>query len=555
MKNKKRETAVKWLFRYSKKYIWAILLLSLFGGCISGSFILLALISKRILDIPMGNAEGNLLAWSGAAIGVVLLQAVLNILISNLLVMTKGKIEISIKQKVVDLLMKKDWQCVTSFHSGELLNRLTSDVDIAVSGIVTIIPEAISLLTKLIAGLCVLLYIDRKFTLLIMAAGAVVFIFSRLLSGRYKALHKLCQQTDGATRGFIQECIENIVVIKSYCNNLNIIKRLDDFQQNNYKMLLKRNFMSNTANTGVYILFTASYYAALIWGAIQIGAGSITYGTLAAFLQVIEEVKAPMRNMSGLLPKYFSMTASAERIMELENLKEEEIINTDIDLKRLYSDMQSINVEDITFKYKNEYILRNADTEIKKGEIIAISGGSGTGKSTLMKLLLGLIKAESGNIFIKTQDKNIPLDSGTRGLFAYVPQGNMILSGTIKENICFCNPSATDEEIKRAITTADISSFIETLDEGIETVIGERGIGLSEGQIQRIAIARAILCDAPILLLDEATSALDASTESNVLSGLRKLSDKTCIFITHKKTTMEKCDRIINIKDHKIFNI
>jgi len=293
-------------------------------------------------------------------------------------------------------------------------------------------------------------------------------------------------------------------------------------------------------------------YIFIVAGAFQIIYGNITFGTLTAFLQIIEQIKAPMKNISGIIPQYYLMIASAERIIEIENLPNEEFKPISLDIKGIYDSMVEIKVNNINFSYDNNVIFKNASISFEKGKITAISGSSGIGKSTLMKLLLGIWETDNGSIFIKTKGENINIDINTRKLFAYVPQGNMLLSGTIKENISFCCPDANDSEIEYAAKIADIFDFINKLPQKMNTIIGERGIGLSEGQIQRIAIARAILSRAPILLMDEATSALDLETESNILKNIKTIDNKTCIFISHKSTTLLNCDKIIKIENGKI---
>jgi ABC-type multidrug transport system fused ATPase/permease subunit len=360
------------------------------------------------------------------------------------------------------------------------------------------------------------------------------------------------QSSDGVIRSFIQECIENLVVIKSFANNKNSERKLYEKQQAAFKIKLKRNTISNIASTGVYIVFTASYYAALVWGAFQIGVGAISFGTLTAFLQIIEQIKAPMKNISGLIPQFYSMLASAERIMELEELDDETIAPQPKSAAEIYDEMEAIVAEGLTFAYNNENVLEGADMCVGKGEIVAVAGPSGIGKSTIMKLMLGLIEPDEGELYIKTKSGKAAVDSGMRKLFAYVPQGNMILSGTIRENIAFCNNEASSDDVMRAAKAAMIWDFISALPNGMETVIGERGLGLSEGQIQRIALARAFLSGAPVLLLDEATSALDEATEKGLLENLKKMNDRTCIFISHKQRTIRNCDKIFYIKNKKL---
>lgn len=544
--------ALKWIYKYTGRQLWWVVFLSVLTGAISLGFIWLALVSSEILDIATGAKIGSFWFAILKIVFIIALQGGLNILYCNILIRAMGKIDIKIKQGLFNCLINKKWTMINEYHSGELLNRFTSDVDIIINGIVTIIPSGIALATRLIAGLAVLFAIEPKLTVIVVLFGIFVAIASKIYSKHFKYLHKALQSANGVVRSFIQECIENVIVIKSFANNEIVASRLKEKQLNALKLMYKKQTVSNIADTGVYILFTGGYYAALIWGALKISAGSITFGVLTAFLQIIEQIKAPMRNMSGLVPAFYSMIASSERLIELENLEYEQNFNQSIAADKLYKDLISINFENITFSYKDDTVLENASTVINKGEIVAIAGPSGIGKSTMMKLILALIEPQKGNMYLKLKDKDIPIDASCRGLYSYVPQGNMILSGTIRENIAFCKPDAADEEIIKSARLAMIWDFIETLPEGLDTIIGERGLGLSEGQIQRLAIARAFLCNAPILLLDEATSALDEKTEKGLIENIKSLKNKTCIFISHKHKTIEMCDRIIQFNNKKL---
>lgn len=552
MRLKNSKNALLWIFKYSKSNLPWVVLLSVITGIISFGYIYLALVSKRVLDIATKDVDGSLLLSILEIAGIIILQCVLNIIYANIFIRADGRMDVRIKQGLFSKLLGKKWQNLNEYHSGEIINRFTSDVDTVIDGILNILPTSISLLTRLIAGLWVLFAIDWRFTIAVMALGVVIFIAGKIYSKHFKYLHKELQSAHGVVRSFIQECFENIMVIKSFANDDIVKDRLLFKQKNMLKLMYKKQSISNVANTGVYMLFTGSYYIALIWGALNISMGMITFGTLTAFLQILDQIKGPMANISGLIPKFYSMTASAERLMELENLPDEKELNQLENVSSIYESMKNINIENISFSYKNDLVLSNASAKIEKGELVAISGPSGIGKSTLMKLFLGLIEPKSGSIFFETDSGKIDITSGTRRMFSYVPQGNFILSGTIKENISFASPNATDEQIENAAKNAVILDFINSLPDKMETIVGERGLGLSEGQIQRVAVARALLSDAPILLLDEATSALDEHTEKTLIENIKLLHNKTCIFISHKPSTISMCDRIISFDNKKL---
>ncbi len=555
MNKTKSVTALKWIYKYTRGQLWWVALLAVFTGCISFGFILLALCSRRILDIVTGDSNGSFAAAVMSIFAVIAMQGLFNVLYSNVGVRAYNRIDMRMKQGLFNCILDKKQTQLNNFHSGEILNRFTNDIQVIVDAIISIVPSAISMGVRLIAGMAVLISINYKFTFIVCGVGVAVALAARIYSRHFKYLHKLQQSAAGRVRSYIQECVENMVVIKSFSNNSIVCGNLDKRQREYFKIALKRNTVSNIANTGVYVMFTGGYYAALIWGALQIKGGVLTFGTLTAFLQIIDQIKAPMRDMSGLIPQFYSMTASAERVMELEALDDEQGEPLEKSPEELYSDIEELVLENVRFGYKDELILKNADMTVKKNSVTAIAGPSGIGKSTMMKLFLALIEQESGEVYFKTKNGRIKADKNTRCLFAYVPQGNMVLSGTLRENIAFCRPDADDEEIMRAAENALIRKVIENLPNGLDTVVGERGLGLSEGQIQRIAIARAFLTDAPILLLDEATSALDENTERALLENIQKMQDKTCVFISHKEGTVQRCDTIYYMNNRKFENI
>lgn len=547
-----KQAGLKWIYFNTNTYLWVVVLLAIISGAIALSFILLALVSSQLLDIATGVKVGSVLRECLLLAGLILLQAVLNIISSNISVRVSGKMEMSMKQRLFSLLLKKKYLQITKIHSGEILNRFTSDIQIVVNGVVSIIPQVISLSTKLIAGLFVLARINLLFTAVISGLGLIMYFSSRLYSKTFKYLHKEVQQSDGKTRSFIQECVENIIVIKSFVNECWIKQKLDDYQVINYKAKVKRNGISNIANTSSYVMVTSGYFLTLAWGAVQISKGGMTFGTLTAFLQIIEQIKAPFRNMSGLVPQYYSMIASAERLMEIEGLQDETVRESGFDVRDLHKRLRRIVFEDIYFAYEKDLVFEEANLIVYKRDIIAVAGESGAGKSTLIKLILGLVNPDRGRIYLDMAEEQIVIDAGTRALFAYVPQGNMILSGTLRENICFCNPDVDEGRLIEVAKMACIYDFIQRLPQSFDTIIGERGLGLSEGQVQRLAIARAILSDAPILLLDECTSALDEKTEWEVLENIKAQTRKTVICISHRPAAIKNCDRVIHIENRRI---
>lgn len=546
MRNKENNgRALKWIYCRIRRYIPLTAAVSVISALSALSFVALALITKRVMDIATGDTTGSLLKSGILLFTVIAIQILLSAAQSILNAYSNGKQTIAFRNYLFGMLCRKKYADISAYHSGDILNRFTSDIDTVVTSSVNIIPNVVSIATKIVAGIGTMLFMNPYIAVAVLLCGVTFPAIGRAINKRYKYMHKECQRTEGRTRAFLQECFENIVVIKTFISEAPFIKKLDSYMDDNFRLKIKRTSISVIANISLYALFTAGYYAVLLWGAGGLSGGTLTYGTLMAFLQLISQLRAPLQNVSGILPQYYSALASAERLMELEGAADEPFPAAAKRLEKIKEDFRTLEIKNLFFGYAGESVLRDFSLCAKRGNITAITGESGSGKSTLFKLILGLYEPQSGSITINGE---IPLDASLRGLFAYVPQGNMVLSGTVRENITMNNRTVTDEQIERAARAAEIYDYIISLPDGFETRLAERGAGLSEGQIQRISIARALLTNAPILLLDEATSALDEETETRVLANIKSMTDKTVLFITHRNTSLKVCDRIVHVE-------
>ena len=546
-----KSTANKWIWQIARRDVGRIALLSALTGISSASTVVFALVSRRVVDIAVGDAQGDLLSSIGWLVGVLIVQIIIDVFNSQFNARIAGKMEMRIKERMFSELFRKQWRDISRFHSGELLNRLNSDSHIVVSGIVGFVPKLVSLVTRLVACLAVLLVLDVRFTVIMLGFGALLLLASRAYGKKVKHLHKDCQETDGKAKAFTQESLENRLMIQAFEGSDYVRGRLGERLKEHFTALIRRNRWSAASHGVMHLLFSGSYYAALAWGAFRLAAGTISYGTLTAFLQIVGQIRLPFMNMSGLMPQYYNMLASAERLIELEELPDEPRASTAVDWRKV--PMRSIELAGIRFAYEEDHaVLVNADLTVRCGEFIALTGFSGIGKSTLFKLMLGFYTPQSGSLTAVTEAGEYPLGADTRGLFAYVPQQSVLLSGTIRENIVFCCSDVTEEAIWAAAETAAIADVIRELPNGLDTPLGERGAGLSEGQIQRLAIARAVLCGAPVLLLDEVTASLDEATEERVLRNLRALPGKTCLCISHRPAALGVCDRVICVEKGKL---
>lgn len=541
MKNKNE--AYGWLWKNSRgSRVFIILLTAL---SITYSLLQLSFVgaSKRVIDIATGTLQGELVN-ACITLGVLLLvQLTMQIGVNFMNVHASSRLEISLKRRVFATLMQKQYLSVAKYHSGELLNRISSDVSVIVNGIIGIIPSGALFITSIIGGFFYLWKIDSLLAVIILSVGPFVAIGARLYSSKYKVLHKKCQEADGDTKSFMLEILQNLLVVKSFCSEDAALDCAETLQRRSYKLRVIRVLVSIVANVGMFIIFNAGYYFALAYGAFRLSQGVLTYGDITAILQLVNKIQTPFKSVSSLVPQAFAVAASAERLLEFERLPDENN-SGDALPAGVYADMREIVFDNVTFRYAEDSVVSGINMRLKKGNCVVIAGESGAGKSTAIKLLLGILQPQSGKIYINAGMKNYEVGRATRSLFSYVPQGNLILSGSIRDNICFARPDATEEQIIHAAKVAQIWDFIQTLDDGLDTKIGEKGLGLSEGQAQRISIARALLYDAPVLLLDESTSALDSATEAALLQAVRSMTDKTCIIVSHKKAAFEICDEV-----------
>ena len=545
--------AQKWIWRIARPYGWSIVLLSVINGLISGGMVAFALMSEKVIDSAIAKDRDGLL-WAGCAlVGLLLLELFLHIFYNYYKVWVTGKVEIRIKDTVFAALFKKRYQKLSKIHSGELLHRMTADTDVVVTGVVTLVPQVTAMATRLIACIVVLVMMDWMFTLVLLGLGALMLICSRFYGKKMKSIHKECQEKDGKAKSFTQESLANWMLIQSFDGADTVRGRLGGLLGSHFKAKLKRIRWNNMSHGAMYLLFSGSYYAALLWGAVRLADRTLSYGSLTAFLQIVGQIRQPFVNASGILPQYYNMLASAERIQELELLEDEPRLGQSCDPMDVYERLVSLEARGVHFAYEEGHpILAGADFSLKKGEFVALVGYSGIGKSTLQKLMLGFYTPDSGAMVARLTDGELVLGCETRHLFAYVPQTGLLLSGTIRENIAFCCGEVSDEAIWAAAEVADVADAIRKQPHGLDTVLGERGSGLSEGQLQRLAIARAVLSGAPILLLDECTASLDESTEERVLKNLRTLPGRTCLCISHRPAALEICDRVIRVEDGKI---
>ena len=546
----KRSSPVFWVLRKIRKKIPALVLLmaSNVANALLGVFF--ALGTKRVID---GAVAGNRTAFLQACFWQLVLIVGLILTITfqrHLREWLAATLDRNWKQELLQILLRGDYASVTSYHTGELINRLNNDVRIINDGILSAFPNFAALLTQLVAAMVVLINLEPLLGAGIVLVGVVMLAITALLRRRLKQLHKRVSEADGKVSGFIQEALEKLLLVQALDAVEEMECRADKLLAKRFEAQRIRKNVSLVANTGVSVFSYVVSFAALAWCARGLLLGGMSFGELTAVTQLVTQLRMPMVNLSGIFPQYVAMVAAAERLMELEELKQEEIVPEDAET--LYEAMECICARDLTFSYDRDVVLAEAEFYLPKDSFAVIIGPSGIGKSTILKLLLGICKPEQGKLYIQTKTKSIPISRKTRRLFAYVPQGNLLLSGTVRENLLLANPECTEEDIRHAVYVSGMDSYLNQFPFGLETVLGENGVGLSEGQAQRLAIARAVLSKAPVLLLDEATSALDEETEREVLNRLQSLSGRMCIAVTHRPAALELADWKLVIENQRV---
>ena len=543
-----RNNVLLWVLKRIRKRIPAICFVAVM--CIATAILGVgfALGTRGVIDTAVSGVRSDFTRACGVQLAIIVgivVTMTLSRQIKERLVMD---LERDWKRQLLGGLLHSDYESTSKYHSGELLNRLNNDVRIVNSSIVTIIPNLSSMITKLIAAVAVLIAMEPMFTIVIVVAGLAVLLLTSVIRKGLKNINKRVSEAEGRVSGFIQETLEKLLMVQAMDVSAEMEKRAEVHMEDRFQLQRKRKNISLLANTFVSVLAYGASFAALVFCGGGLLAGTMTFGTLTAITQLVSQLQAPLVNMSGVIPQYVALVAAAERLRELEELYKEPEPEKHEPMP-IYNGMQALRGEALCFAYDRDKIFENAEFSIEKGSFGAILGHSGIGKSTLLKLLMGIYKPGSGKLYVETEEGQIPIDRSTRRLFAYVPQGNLLLSGTIRENLTITRPNATDEELREAIHISCMDDYVYSFPQGLDTPMGESGAGLSEGQAQRLSIARAVLSGAPILLLDEATSALDGETEKVVLERLRSLQNRTCIAVTHRPAALALCDWTMEMKD------
>lgn len=562
-KSKEKDAAaLRWLWDKARGQRLRCLGVIALDGVGALSSVALALASRELVDSAVAGDSWRL-GWSALVMLALAAGGIAVSIASRALTeYLASRLTITLQQGLLSVLYQKSYAGIARFHSGELLNRMFSDVGVVVGGMTGLPPAAAYLGFRLAGAAAALLVLAPGLALVFLSVGVLVCLAMTLLRGLLKGMHKRVQEAQGDVRSFLQEALGSLLVTKVFRAEERILGRSSGFQEKYFSIRMKRQRFSLLGSAGFGLMFQGGYFLTMVWGSWQILTGRVSFGTLTALLQLVNQIQSPFSGFSNLISRYFSTLASTERLMELEDLPDEPHQEVESgaaffrERERLYRELRAIRFEHLDFSYGRTPVLEDVSFQIEKGDFVSIMGLSGGGKSTLFLLLLGAYQPTAGHVhfYMERGAEKPELEPGqdVRKLFAYVPQGNGLFSGTLRENVTFFQTEAEEGAVWEALRVACADSFVRELPEGLDTVLGEHGCGLSEGQMQRVAVARAILSGAPVLLLDEATSALDEVTEAKLLENIAALQNRTCLIVTHRKAALEICNRHLVIKDTRV---
>lgn len=540
-----RSPAMARVYRWSKCVHSRILYICLLNVVLVFCSLGVTLVTKELVDAAV-SAHQDLLWKNGfMLLGLVLVQLGLGFILSWIKIKASSKLQRHLQGTLVRDILTKEYATLKGFHSGELVNRVFSDAGVIRSGVLGILPGVISTLVSFIGAAAILIALDWRFVLLLAFAGVIGTVIVVLFRKPMKERHARMQKAEDKLHASIQETLENIRLIKASLSEKRVFRQIDNRQEIMEKEQIRQGKFHAVMNNSMGLMFTFSWLFCMLWGCAAIFRGEMTYGSLAAMIQLIGRVQGPIANAVNIAGEIYRVIASAERLMEVTDLPSES-------MGELMTDFDEISIEHATFRYEDgtDDVLRDISCTIRKGEFAALTGTSGGGKTSLFQLLLGIYLPNSGKVVFRKGAEERTASRESRALFAYVPQGNTLFSGTLRENLVMFTDEASEEQIKEALRTACIDDLASEI--GLDAELGERGVGISEGQAQRVAVARALLTGAPILLLDESTSALDEETEARMLKNISAMRDKTCLIVTHRKAALAICDYQLHITEGRM---
>lgn len=535
----------RWLWNASQGYRAPILASILAGTTRIGVSLTFVWLCKHLIDIATRQTDGNIAIGLASITGCIVLQLLLSSLVSRLYAHTEISLRNKLRQNLFEHILKSHWNGREPFHSADMLNRMEEDVRTVTDLLAGSIPSAGITLFQLAGAALFLFCLDRRMAIVILLIMPLALLFSKLYMKRMRHLTREIRATDSRVQSHLQENLQHRTLISTLEYTSMATDTMSTLQSGLKRLVMRRNSFSIFSGFMVQAGFAFGYVTAFAWGIYGLNAGTVTFGTLTAFLQLVAQVQRPVVELARQIPAFISALTSVERIDELTSMPLEEQGEP-----LILKGKVGIRLEDVTFAYSDDKrkVIEHFTHDFKPGSLTAVLGETGSGKSTLVRLILALLQPDGGNITLYNKDQSLPASPLTRRNFVYVPQGNTLVSGTLRDNLLLGNPKATDAQMWKALHTA-AADFVHELPQKLDTPCSEMGTGLSEGQAQRIAIARGLLRPGNIVLLDEPTSSLDSDTEQKLLERLsHTIQDKTLIIITHQNQTAQLCNAVIRMK-------
>ena len=545
----------KWIFGYSARYKGAIAFYVLLGIFSTSMGLISSVASKYMIDIITGYDTNRLWVMLIVMVGGALFSLAFNSIISRISTRLSIDINNDIQADIFDKIVDADWLALNQYSNGDILNRFNGDINTVSSNAISWLPTIIIAVYNFAATFCVILYYDWIMALIALGTAPVMLLLSRFMIRKQRDYSKKVREMSSDLMSFEVEAFYNFDTIKSFGVAPQYSRKMRWWQKKYRNISLKYNMFTIKTNVLLSLMGMIVQFITFGYCLFRLWTHDITYGTMTLFMQQRSNLSTAFNNAVSIIPSFLNSSVSAHRIRELVELPREVHIPESEELDRLAEQGFEVGMEGVDFSYvEGNRVITESSFLASPGEIVALVGPSGEGKTTMIRLILGLIRPESGEVKLRAADgKEIMMNAETRHLFAYVPQGNTIISGTIAENMRIVKEDATDGEIIEALKTACAWDFVEKMPDQINSSVGERGKGLSEGQAQRIAIARAVLRNSPVLLLDEATSALDVITERQVLKNIvQQHPNKTCIVTTHRPSVLNLCQRVYRVMETKV---
>lgn len=536
---------ILWLWDASQGIRPRIVISALIGILDVVASLLFVWLCKQLIDIATRTSEGNMTHYTIFLVITVVVQLLFSAWNNRLENANDILFKNKLRYNLFSHLMTSTWNGKERFHSGDAVNRLEEDVRLISEAICRALPSLGVTCIQIVAAFIFLSFLDGRLALAIILIMPVFLLISKVYIKRMRRLTKKIRSTDGEIQSHMQEKLQHKVLIQTLEQSKAVVGDLGIFQKELYKQTIDRINFTLFSRTLVMAGFITGYLVAFVWGVNGIYEGVVSFGVMTAFLQLVGQIQRPMVDLSRYIPSLVHAITSTERLKELSDLPLEKQ-----GVQEYLGNRVGVSLNNVSFAYPDgeRDIIKDFSFDFTPGSRTAIVGETGVGKSTLIRLMLSLLKAQSGNIYLYNIDRKTEASPLTRCNLVYVPQGNTLLSGTIRENLLLGNPIATAQQLKEALQTA-AAEFVYDLPDGLDTYCGERGAGLSEGQAQRICIARGLLRSGSILLLDEFSSSLDTDTEQLLMERLTlQAKDKTLIFITHREMITTYCDKIIKLK-------